>query len=588
MMPRQASRIQKVTSVFDEPRLSIVRGRRADCPDKWEAEMRLGRDKRRVYRTLKAKDAERASVEAYKLFVALDGEVAAGRPISGPSFKKLAPLYREFLDKKIAANREKHRHRPGVAEAKAKRTQEKNYHTFVSRLLPAFGDLPVAGISQQHLAKFVAGLSGRGGGSAALRTIKSLNGVFRQAMRCGIKEGWITREAIPCLPTDDQARPAPRPAFTAKEWRDVILGMSDRWVETGLTAVDDERNAGLAPKDRYRPRRVQKSVENRRIARAYAVILAASQTRPGTELDFIRPADFVLNDPDREAAIPSVMFTVSSGGKTSRARTIRIRGENADAVRAAISDVRRANPAMTDTSPLFARPSDQRIISPLKTLQTYLARIGLLLDPVEGTKRSLYSVRHTTITLRVANGVNSGQVAAESGTSLPMMEQFYVKRSHLVGTQIVNPLLPPELRPTVSSPYRNGDGGRLVVTPGGAIRLAPTKSSEPSRGDAVQPVVDDRQRHARDTSPVARSPRLALHQGRPYPEGCGHANAPRSGGLAHAGPDQKGVPNSSDPFRLDGWSTGTCPLAARAFQTGGDCVLVLARANGSKRVEPSE
>jgi hypothetical protein len=68
-------------------------------------------------------------------------------------------------------------------------------------------------------------------------------------MRCGIKEGWITKEAIPRLPTNGEARAAPRPAFTAEEGRQVILRMSDRWVEAGLTALDDERNAALAPKD---------------------------------------------------------------------------------------------------------------------------------------------------------------------------------------------------------------------------------------------------------------------------------------------------------------------------------------------------
>jgi hypothetical protein len=267
---------------------------------------------------------------------------------------------------------------------------------------------------------------------------------------------------------------------------------------------------------------------------------------------------------------------------------VRIRGENADAVRAAISDLRRANPSITERSLLFARPSDQRVISPLRTLQTYLARIGLLLDPVEGTKRCMYSVRHTSITLRVAQGVNSAQVAAEAGTSLKMMDEFYVKRRHLVGTQVANPLLRPELRPTVASPYGNGNGGRLVVTPGGAIRLAPARSSEQSRSAAPQPVADDHDGAARASSSPARFPRLAADQGRPYPEGGGRANASRPGRLANAGTRKEGVPNALDPLGLDGWSTGACPLAARAFQTGGDCVLVLARSNGGKRVEPCE
>jgi hypothetical protein len=141
--------------------------------------MRLAADRRRVYRTLKARDAERATVEAFKMFASLDAQAAFGRPICGPSFMRPAPLHREFPKEKVVARRPKQRLRPEAAEAQASGTDETNFQTFPSHLLPAFGDLPTASISEQHLARFVAGLKGPGGGSAAFSIIQSLIGASR-------------------------------------------------------------------------------------------------------------------------------------------------------------------------------------------------------------------------------------------------------------------------------------------------------------------------------------------------------------------------------------------------------------------------
>lgn len=470
-MPRAAKRIQKVRNVHGEARLSIVRGRKADQPSLWEAEMRLGSAAKRHYRKLHAADEQGASIEALKLFLKLNQSVEAGTPLSSPTFEKLAPLYRAALDRKIAALRNDAKHRPNIAEAKANRTYEKNFKTFTSKLLPFFGKMPIRGIGQRDLARFVETLEGLGGGAPKLSTIKSLNGVFRAALKCGVAKDWIKKEAIPKLPTNGEARPAPRASFSSSEWRQALSGMTDRWVATGLTVDDDQRNAALPPPERYVPRVRRTSIENRRIARAYAVILGASQARPGTEFDFIRLCDFRLNEPDPDAASPAILLTLPFG-KRGLTRTVRMRGSDADAVRAAIADLCAANPAITNETPLFARPSDQRVLSPLGTLQTYLSRRGLLLDPSAGGKRSRYSVRHTSITQRVANGVNSVVVAVEAGTSLRMMEEFYVARQHIVGGVARDPLTPPELRPLVVSPYGQLGQGRLVVTHDRQIRLA--------------------------------------------------------------------------------------------------------------------
>lgn len=588
-MPRSAKRIQKVTNVFEEARLSIVKGRKADQPDLWEAEMRLGSPAKRHYRKLNATDEQRAGAEAYKVFCKLDQRAAAGVPISGPTFAKLEPLYRAALDKKIAQLREDVKARPIIAEAKIAGTPEKNFRTFKSRLLPFFGKLPIRGISQQDLARFVGTLKGRGGGTPKVTTIKALNGIFRDAMKCGIAEGWITTEAIPKLPVHGHGRSAPRPAFAANEWQKALAGMTDRWVATGLTAEDDQRNAALSPMERYVPRRRSASVENRRIARAYAVILGASQARPGTEFDYIRPCDLRLNEPDPEAATPAIHLTLPFG-KKGATRVVRIRGTDADAVRAAIADLRAANPAITSVTPLFSRKSDQRVLSPLDTLQTYLARRGLLLDPSEGTKRSRYSVRHTAITQRVAHGVNSAVVAVEAGTSLKMMEEFYVARKHIIGGMARDPLTPPELRPLVVSPYSQAASKRLVASQDGQVHVIPSVVSDDNRVRSVRslaraPRLDMPWSVPAELSGQAVPMEVAADKLAPHAESGGDPDTPQPGSQPDRRPGREGCPHARDTFVLDRWTPEPLSAPSSPFAPSGRGLLMQTTAHRVEGVE---
>lgn len=588
-MPRAAVQSQRVTKVLGEDRLSIVRGRKAGQPDLWEADMRLGNPVRRVVRKLSAKDEQSAGPEAFKIFCKLDQLAAAGQPLSSPTFAKLKPLYRAVLDGKIAAVRASTRHRPEIAEAKIRGTHEKNWTTFEGRLLKFFGAKPIRGMTEADLETFVDTLRGRGGGEPKPSTVKALNGVFRAAMKCGIAKGWITKEAIPTLPVKGKARSAPRPAFSGAEWRSALTGMTDRWVATGLTPEDDARNAALPPIERSVPRLRRASVENRRLARAYAVILGASQARPGTEIDFIRPRDFTLNDPDPGAATPAVLLTLPFG-KTGATRTVRIRGSDADAVRAAVADLRSANAAITQETPLFARPSDQRVLSPLDTLQTYLSKRGMLLDPSEGTRRSLYSIRHTSITQRVAHGVNSAVVAVEAGTSLKMMEEFYVARKHVIGGATRDPLTPPELRPLVVSPYGPSKARRVVASQSGQLLLVGDEKPEPSRvppaADAGGPYpADGPWRLPADASRQVSRAEFVADTPASHPMGGGDPNARRASSLPDRGAGREAGAHARDTFVLDGWAAEPRPASPRSFAPSGDDFSVM---TCSRRIEHVE
>jgi len=59
--------------------------------------------------------------------------------------------------------------------------------------------------------------------------------------------------------------------------------------------------------------------------------------------------------------------------------------------------------------------------------QRVLGEAGVLFGS-DGKKRVPYSLRHTYATMRLAEGVNPFQLAANMGTSVEMLEDFYGKK----------------------------------------------------------------------------------------------------------------------------------------------------------------
>jgi integrase len=53
---------------------------------------------------------------------------------------------------------------------------------------------------------------------------------------------------------------------------------------------------------------------------------------------------------------------------------------------------------------------------------------GRSLFSADGKKRVPYSLRHTYATMRIAEGVSVFQLAANMGTSVEMIEEFYGKK----------------------------------------------------------------------------------------------------------------------------------------------------------------
>jgi integrase len=76
---------------------------------------------------------------------------------------------------------------------------------------------------------------------------------------------------------------------------------------------------------------------------------------------------------------------------------------------------------------LFCRADGKRTGSFKKGFERILKEAGVL-HGSDGKRRVPYSLRHTYATMRISEGVSVFQLAANMGTSVEMIEQFYGKK----------------------------------------------------------------------------------------------------------------------------------------------------------------
>ena len=86
------------------------------------------------------------------------------------------------------------------------------------------------------------------------------------------------------------------------------------------------------------------------------------------------------------------------------------------------TSVKEVEPALSE--PVFCGRDGKPVGSFKRGFENYLKNYGLE-KSVEGDKRTLYSLRHTYATFRLAHGVDVYKLAKNMGTSVEMIEKFY-------------------------------------------------------------------------------------------------------------------------------------------------------------------
>lgn len=299
-----------------------------------------------------------------------------------------------------------------VAELAIQRMQEtpkgvkgqgsfKDYEWFLRKYhIPFFDRTHITSIDQVKLIEFDRWREKTLGRAPSQSTLKSHNAAMQRVFDEAVIRRWMTVGQVPSLTTVGGAAGTRRDYFTAQEVQKIANSFAE-WIRAS-------RNRAVR--------------EVRQLLYTYFQFAVHTGLRPGTEMDNLRWNDIDLKD-------DHVVITVQKGKTTLYTGTRICIGHST--VREMVLDMHeRSKDDETldeipdDYNPLVFRLPDGRTSKQLGRNFTMLLReLGLETGP--GGKRTLYSLRHTYISLRLLEGVSPAVIAKQCGTSTEMIQRHY-------------------------------------------------------------------------------------------------------------------------------------------------------------------
>ena len=282
-------------------------------------------------------------------------------------------------------------------------------------LIPGMGEMPVRAITPEFLHQWSHGLQVRvkrvdGTPMRAPRqsTINNINHAFQKVMAVAVRKLWIAASDVRRISSAGFDDGESRPTFTHDEVLRLAEAMTPDWIN------------GM---------RKRVSREMRAILRAYVAVATCVGTRPGTEMDRMYWGQLDLHA-RTESGYPAVVFHIRKNqGKWKKQRdAYAYQGSDApfDVPCELAAMAKYVGVNMAPDAPMFAR-SDGVVPDLDGVFESLLRDTHLLLDPLSGEERSLYSLRHYFGTEAAAKGLDGMVVAAQMGTSVAMLERYYNK-----------------------------------------------------------------------------------------------------------------------------------------------------------------
>lgn len=270
----------------------------------------------------------------------------------------------------------------------------KRYH------IPFFDRLHVTSIDQQKLAEFDAWRIKEMGRTPAQSTLLTHNAALQRVFDEAVLRKWMSPGQVPLLSVKGGVAASRRDYFTAAE----------------IKTISDAFTVWIAAA------RKQVSRDTRQLLYYYFQFAVHTGLRPGTEMDNLRWGDIVTKE-------DHVVITVRKGKTTLYTGSRVCIGHSA--IREMVLDMHdksldgeRLDPIPNDYNPLVFRLPDGSTTSQLgRNFTMLLQDLGMEAGP--GGKRTLYSLRHTYISLRLLEGVAPAIIAKQCGTSVEMIQRHY-------------------------------------------------------------------------------------------------------------------------------------------------------------------
>jgi len=357
--------------------------KRADHENpKWTVRLKIPTTSGFVVKSTKTTDDFEARRFAEELYYRLEGKVRRGEPINSPTFSK---VFSEW-SKISAADR----------EARSARYLYGSVRRVELWGLRYFGDLAINQIDEDCLSGFVDWRLSQPR-KPAIVTIKNERNAIRQLLKFARRKGYIQR--VPEVHIKSGKVNA-RPDIPEVEWHRLT-----RFLPLYVDQAQDKRRQ----RERF-------------YLALYILILGNTGIRIG-EARKLRWRDVSTT----RTLTDEVRAILSVRGKTGEREVVCNKGAERylDELRSYRTEELGLSPS--DQEYVFCHSSGAPVGSFKGGFQRALKEAGVLYAS-DGKKRVPYSLRHTYATMRIAEGVSVFQLAANMGTSVEMLEDFYGKK----------------------------------------------------------------------------------------------------------------------------------------------------------------
>jgi integrase len=276
-------------------------------------------------------------------------------------------------------------------------------------LIPFFGTTYISNIDFKKMKEFTQWRTQKMSREPKASTLNNHNAALRRVFDVALNHGWIKEYQLPEL-RNKGLKTERRPNFTSDEYIELYKFMRS-WVKD----VDGKKE-------------VTKQI--REMMRDYVLVLANTGMRHGTETANLRwknIEEFKGND-----GVMYLRFWVN--GKTGSRELIARHN-----VRRYLRRIQSRFDDLKDLSTKDLYKRDELVFRLRNgdvpkdlhgAFEQLMIDSGLHLDR-HGKKRTLYSLRHTYATMRLASGVEIHTLARQMGTSVAMIESHY---SHFIPT----------------------------------------------------------------------------------------------------------------------------------------------------------
>jgi integrase len=364
----------------------------------WLARFKI--DGKWLSRTTKQRDKAKAITGAIRVKAECEIKQAHGIAIQTKAFKDVAELAIQRMDDAL----------PGT---KGKGSFA-DYKLFLRRYhIPFFDRTHITSINRAKLIEFDRWREESGGRVPTQSTLKSHNAALQRVFDEAVLRNWMTAVQVPALSVSSGVPGVRRDYFTADEVTKIVKGF-DSWIAESRT-----------PHSR----------SIRELLYYYFQFAVYTGLRPGTEMDNLLWSDIQIKD---EADTKHVVINVRKGKTTLHTGSRLVVGYHdlfdmvLDMQELSHDGVDEEVP--DDFDPLVFRLPNGKTTDQLGRNFTVLLK-RLKLEKGPGGKRTLYSLRHTYITMKLLEGVPAAVIAKQCGTSTAMIEQHYSHITSLMYTK---------------------------------------------------------------------------------------------------------------------------------------------------------